>query len=58
MVESVRTVLDEIQSYAADDGYFIDSHGTKQFLDGNNFVGHFRGSVEHIAILDIDNFGF
>ena len=51
------TVLDEVQSNAANDGNFIDSHGTKKLLDCDFLICNLGGGVKDIAICYADDLG-
>lgn len=50
-------MLDEVETYAPDDGYFIYSHRTEQFLDCYFFICDLGSWVEDIVVLDINHFG-
>lgn len=53
-----RTVLDEVEADAADDGYFVDGHGTQELLDGDLFVCDLGGGVKDVVVCYADDLGF
>lgn len=51
-------MLDEVQTYAANDGDFVLGHGSEKLFHGHFLVCDFCGWVEDVVVFDIDDLGF